>query len=183
MPLLCTGSRKGRQFSSERKQQPAFPVAIVEKQQQRRSAGQSAALARGAAIHSEAVESLKQRLNELCERHDLEWLVLPCVLGDGGERSRRGYRYGPYWCALMEPGPRRSGHRRSFAWNRKIKGWENDPYPDAIYFHPGPLGRKEAKRLLLAQLEEVAESGRPDPEARATARQGVADRMRTLFPA
>ncbi len=127
------------------------------------------------------VKSLTQRLSEACERHDLEWLVLPCDLGDGGESSRHNFRYGPYWCALMEPGPRRSRHNRHYAWNRRIKGHENDPYPGAIYFHPGPLGRKQAKRLLLAELNEVSLRGRPAPEARASARERVAGRMKALF--
>ena len=127
------------------------------------------------------MKSLKQRLNEACARHDLEWLVLPCDLGDGGESSRWNFRYGPYWCALMEPGPRRSGHRRLYSWNRKIKGHEDEPDPDAIYFHPGPLGRKEAKRLLLAQLDEVAARGRPSPAVRASARHRIAEHMRALF--
>jgi hypothetical protein len=127
------------------------------------------------------VKSLKQRLDEACERHDLEWLVLPCDLGSDAESQIRNFRYGPYWCALMEPGPRRSGHRRLYAWNRRIKGHENDPYPDAIYFHPGPLGRKQAKRLLLSQLEEIAVRGRPDASLRALARDRVAVHMKALF--
>jgi len=127
------------------------------------------------------VKSLKQRLNEACGCQDLEWLVLPCDLGDGGESSRRNFRYGPYWCALMEPGPRRSGHRRLYAWNRRIKGREDDPYPNAIYFHPGPLGSKQAKRLLVAQLEAIAAGGHLDPGVRAETRERVADHMKALF--
>ena len=127
------------------------------------------------------MKSLEQRLNESCERHDLEWLVLPCDLGDDTDSQLHNFRYGPFWCALMEPGPRRSGHRRLYSWNRRIRGHEDDPYPDAIYFHPGPLGRKQAKRLLLAQLDEVAMRGRPSPTVRASAREQIAEHMRPLF--
>lgn len=127
------------------------------------------------------MKSLKQRLNEECERHDLEWLVLPFNVGERGKGSSNTFREGPFWCALMEPGPRRSGHRRLFAWNRHIVGRENDPYPDAIFFHPGPLGRKQAKRLLLAQLDQVAGTGRPGPAVRASARAKMAERMEVLF--
>ncbi len=53
---------------------------------------------------AEPVKSLEQRLDEACERHDLEWLVLPCDLGSDADSQIQNFRYGPYWCALMEPG-------------------------------------------------------------------------------
>ena len=101
------------------------------------------------------MKTLKARLNAACVRHGLEWVVLPCEEpGPSGYQSRDAWRKGPYWCALVKPGPRSSGHGSFYAYNGLIKGRENDPDPDVVFIHPGPLGRRAAKRLLLAELGE-----------------------------
>jgi hypothetical protein len=99
-------------------------------------------------------ETLTQRLDRMCAEHRLEWLVLPCEADEGGTASRAAWRHGPYWCALLTPGPHRSGHGCFYAFNGPVRSRENDPPPQVVYIHPGPLGRHQAKRLLLTQLEQ-----------------------------
>lgn len=101
-------------------------------------------------------ETLTQRLDRMCADHGIEWLVLPCETDGRGAASRSAWRGGPYWCALLMPGSRPSGHGRLYAYNGLVRGRENDPPPEVVYIHAGPLGRHEAKRLLLAQLEQPA---------------------------
>jgi hypothetical protein len=54
----------------------------------------------------------------------------------------------------LEPGLHRSGHQQAYAYNGELKGCEDDPPPSVVYIHPGPLGRREAKRLLLQQIDD-----------------------------
>jgi len=98
------------------------------------------------------MRTLTQRLDDACVGENLEWLILPCDLGSSPGEARAGWRHGPYWCALLHPGVHPSGHGRFYAYNGLVKGREDDPAPEVVYIHPGPLGRHEAQRLLLAQL-------------------------------
>jgi hypothetical protein len=93
--------------------------------------------------------SLTQLLDRECERFGLEWLVLPF------EESPDSWSSGPFWAALViAQYPPRSGiANRFFHYNGLIEwGLDKKPDPDVVFLALEPMGRPEAKRLLLAQL-------------------------------
>jgi hypothetical protein len=95
-------------------------------------------------------KTLTHRLDDACELHGLEWVVLPF------DESQKSWRNGPYWGALVTARyPRRRGHRaRFYLYIRGAQipyGCESEP--DVLYISIQPSGRDEITRLLLAQVE------------------------------
>lgn len=94
-------------------------------------------------------KTLAHRLDDACEIHGLEWLVLPF------DRTSESWRNGPYWGALViaEHPRRTSRFARFYKYNEAAQIPENrKPNPDVVYITLQPLGRHEIKRLLLAQI-------------------------------
>lgn len=96
-------------------------------------------------------KTLAHRLDDACEKYGLEWLVLPF------KETRESWRGGPYWGALViAQYPRRSGRAaRFYRYNGRVHAHlDKEPRPDptVVYLTLQPLGRREAKRLLLAQI-------------------------------
>jgi hypothetical protein len=95
-------------------------------------------------------KTLTHRLDDACERHGLEWIVLPF------DDSPEAWRNGPYWGALVTAHyPRRHGHATRFylyMWAAQIP-YDDESEPDVVYISVQPSGRDEMKRLLLAQVE------------------------------
>ena len=95
-------------------------------------------------------KTLGHQLDDACEAHGLEWLVLPF------DRSREAWRDGPYWGALLTAqSPRRRGRpARFYRYNEEARIPENrSPDPEVVYISLEPQGRHEIMRLLLSQLE------------------------------
>jgi hypothetical protein len=95
-------------------------------------------------------KTLAHRLDDACEIHGLEWVVLPF------DRSRESWRNGPYWGALViAQFPRRRG--RSARFYRYNEGahvpQDRRPDPEVVFITLQPFGRHEIKRLLLAQID------------------------------
>jgi hypothetical protein len=97
--------------------------------------------------------TLRDRLDDACARHGLEWVILPSAEPEpNGYHAVEAWRHGPYWCALVMPGPHRSGYRQFYAYNGLVKGREDEPDPEVVFIHPGPLTIRQAKKVLLAEL-------------------------------
>jgi hypothetical protein len=103
------------------------------------------------------VRTLEDQLDEACERYGLWWLVLPCEYETGIGAPEHAWRAGPWWCALIVSSGLTTNTRR---WRRAFHynllgevGRAEERMPEVAYIHPGPLGRKEAMGLLLAQLQ------------------------------
>lgn len=95
-------------------------------------------------------KTLGHRLDDACERHGLEWVVLPF------DRSPRSWREGPYWGALVSAqyDRRRGRATRFYRYSEEAHPPRyRRPDPDVVYINLQPLGRHEIKRLLLAQIE------------------------------
>jgi hypothetical protein len=107
-------------------------------------------------------KTLTHRLDDACEQYGLEWLLLPF--------DRDSWRRGPYWGALVvaQYKRRRGRHARFYPYLEAAHipdARRSDP-PEVVYISLEPVGRREMKRLLLAQLEPCDE-----PAAAPTANQ------------
>jgi hypothetical protein len=97
-------------------------------------------------------KTLAHRLDDACESHGLEWLVLPF------DRNRDSWRDGPYWGALVVAQYSRRGgrHTRFYQYNAEAHIPENRrPDPEVVYITIQQSGRHEIKRLLLAQISST----------------------------
>lgn len=97
-------------------------------------------------------KTLTQRLDEACEKHELEWLVLPF------EQNPVSWRNGPYWGALVKAQYQRRPGRASrfYRYRGDLQApffTDVRPNPKVTYITGEPCGRQEIKRLLLAQIE------------------------------
>jgi hypothetical protein len=95
-------------------------------------------------------KTLADRLDEACEVHGLEWLMLPM------DRSAESWRHGPYWGVLVSAQyPRRGGRpSRFYRYDREADPrQERWPDPEVVYITVEPSGRREIKLLLLAQID------------------------------
>lgn len=94
-------------------------------------------------------KTLAHRLDDACESHGLEWLVLPF------DRSSESWRDGPVLGRARDRQyPRRRGSAaRFYRYNEETHiPVDRRPDPEVVYITLQPLGRQEIKRLLLAQI-------------------------------
>jgi hypothetical protein len=94
-------------------------------------------------------KTLAHRLDDACEIHGLEWVVLPF------ERGSESWRNGPYWGALViaQHSRRRGRSARFYRYKEQAHiPQDRRPDPEVIYITLQPSGRHEIKRLLLAQI-------------------------------
>jgi hypothetical protein len=95
-------------------------------------------------------KTLAHRLDDACERHGLEWLVMPF------DESSESWSRGPYWGALViAQYPRRRGRAARFYRYNERAHTPCRADPEVVYITLQPSGRREAKRLLLAQISPV----------------------------
>jgi len=95
-------------------------------------------------------KTLANRLDEACESHGLEWLILPF------DSSPECWREGPYWGVLVSAQYPR-GHGRGARPHRDSEQTDTPaqrrPGPQVLYITIEPSGREETKRLLLARID------------------------------